>query len=263
MSLPTFLVGSCRTAISSTSSARIQTVRRTFASSSVTLAKRVKGPIINPDAMPIRDAASVLKALESDRPDNAFEIEIITRVDKSAPPLRGRVSLPRDVRRKEEVVLVFAEGDLATLALSAGATHVGGEELCAQVLSGEIQPTKVICTPSLLSTITPKVGRFLGPKGLMPNPKRGTVREDMDVAVQEAKGLMDWREDRQGHVRAALSQIHFPTQDVEANIKHFIKEVRQTQSRNASETSKPQKGPSITRVSLGSTQGPSIELKEY
>jgi ribosomal protein L1 len=79
---------------------------------------------------------------------------------------------------------------------------VGGEELCAQVLSGEIQPTKVICTPSLLSTITPKVGRFLGPKGLMPNPKRGTVREDMDVAVQEAKGLMDWREDRQGHVRA-------------------------------------------------------------
>lgn len=205
-----------------------QTARRTFASSSVTLAKRVKGPIINPDAMPIRDAASVLKAsrlssseahshaarrltdhlskrtqaLESDRPDNAFEIEIITRVDKSAPPLRGRVSLPRDVRRKEEVVLVFAEGDLATLALSAGATHVGGEELCAQVLSGEIQPTKVICTPSLLSTITPKVGRFLGPKGLMPNPKRGTVREDMDVAVQEAKGLMDWREDRQGHVRA-------------------------------------------------------------
>lgn len=143
-----------------------------------------------------------MQALESDRPDNAFEIEIITRVDKSAPPLRGRVSLPRDVRRKEEVVLVFAEGDLATLALSAGATHVGGEELCAQVLSGEIQPTKVICTPSLLSTITPKVGRFLGPKGLMPNPKRGTVREDMDVAVQEAKGLMDWREDRQGHVRA-------------------------------------------------------------
>ena len=75
----------------------------------------------------------------------------------------------------------------------------------SQVLSGEISPTKVICTPSLLSTITPKVGRFLGPKGLMPNPKRGTVREDMDVAVQEAKGLMDWREDRQGHVRAGES----------------------------------------------------------
>lgn len=82
------------------------------------------------------------QALESDRPENAFEIEIITRVDKSAPPLRGRVSLPRDVRKKEEVVLVFAEGDLAELARNAGASFVGGEELCQQV-------RVFLCRPSI------------------------------------------------------------------------------------------------------------------
>lgn len=86
-------------------------------------------PAYNPNST----IAVAQQALESDRPENAFEIEIITRVDKSAPPLRGRVSLPRDVRKKEEVVLVFAEGDLAELARNAGASFVGGEELCQQV----------------------------------------------------------------------------------------------------------------------------------
>ena len=163
---------------------------------------------MNSNRLPMTSATtSTSQALEINRPSNAFEIEILTRVDKSSPPLRGRTSLPHDVRKRAERVLVFASPTLAPLALSAGATHVGGEELIPLVLSGEIQPTKVICTPDLLGVITPRLGRFLGPKGLMPNPKRGTVREDLDVAVNEAKGLMDWREDKQGIVRAGQSPV--------------------------------------------------------
>jgi large subunit ribosomal protein L1 len=146
--------------------------------------------------------------------------------------LRGRISLPRESRKKEEIVLVFAEGDAAADARAAGATFVGGDELIPKVcpsgytagllwrkihyltlrlsplpltnkvLSGEIAPTKVISTPAMLPTIAPKLARFLGPKGLMPVAKRGTVRDDVAEAISEARGLLDWKGDKQGHVRA-------------------------------------------------------------
>lgn len=75
-----------------------------------------------------------------------------------------------------------------------------------QVLSGEISPTKVISTPAMLPTIAPKLARFLGPKGLMPVAKRGTVRDDVAEAIAEARGLLDWKGDKQGHVRAGASR---------------------------------------------------------
>jgi large subunit ribosomal protein L1 len=84
-------------------------------------------------------------------------------------------------------------------------------DILVQVLSGEISPTKVIATPDLVPVIAPKLARFLGQKGLMPTAKRGTVREDIAEAVREAKGLLDWKGDKQGHVRAAVARVSVTT----------------------------------------------------
>ncbi|KAI5453754.1 hypothetical protein NCC49_005568 [Naganishia albida] len=235
---------------------------RGFASSSLRQASRKQKVVVNPDAMPLREAAHVLKALSVASPFSAYEIEILTKFDKSAPPLRGRMSLPRDPRKKEETVLVFAEGDAAADAKAAGAAFVGGEELIPKVLSGEISPTKVISTPAMLPTIAPKLARFLGPKGLMPVAKRGTVRDDVAEAIAEARGLLDWKGDKQGHVRAAVARTTFPVSDVEANVRHFVRAVKAGQAALAADNTTVKRGSPILRVNLATTHGPSIELND-
>ncbi|KAJ9103874.1 hypothetical protein QFC21_002336 [Naganishia friedmannii] len=237
-------------------------VTRTFASSAAVSAPRKQKVAVNPDAMPLREAAHILKALSVKSPFSAYEIEIVTKFDKSAPPLRGRISLPRESRKKEEIVLVFAEGDAAVDAKAAGATFVGGDELIPKVLSGEIAPTKVISTPGMLPTIAPKLARFLGPKGLMPVAKRGTVRDDVAEAISEARGLLDWKGDKQGHVRAAIARVGFPVSDVEANVRHFVGAVKAGQAALAADNTRTKRGSPVLRVSLATTHGPSIELND-
>ncbi|KAJ9094379.1 hypothetical protein QFC19_007988 [Naganishia cerealis] len=215
-----------------------------------------------PDLPPSCPPLSVKQALSVKSPFSAYEIEILTKFDKSAPPLRGRISLPRDSRKREEVVLVFAEGDAAAEAKAAGAAFVGGDELIPKVLSGEISPTKVISTPGMLPTIAPKLARFLGPKGLMPVAKRGTVRDDVAEAISEARGLLDWKGDKQGHVRAAVARVGFPISDVEANVRHFVGAVKAGQAALAADNMRTKRGSPVLRVSLATTHGPSIELND-
>ncbi|CUA76273.1 50S ribosomal protein L1 [Thermus thermophilus HB8] [Rhizoctonia solani] len=214
-----------------------QLVTRSFSSTPATLAKisspgkkkrrkRAKVREINPEAMPIVEAARVLQSVEVGRPLSAYELHIKTQFTRGQAPLRGRIALPRDPRTRGETVLVFAEGKAAQDAREAGAAHVGGEELIPKVLDGTLKPTKVICTPSLIGPITPKLARFLGPKGLMPVAKRGTVTEDVIAAVREAKGMLEWKGDKFGYVRAAVGRIHFPVDDVENNVRTFLQTVR-------------------------------------
>lgn len=116
------------------------------------------------------------------------------------------MSLPFDARKAPETILVFAEADSPsyTSAKTAGAHIVGGEELFPSILSGELQPTKVLSTPGMLAAVSRQLARFLGPKGLMPSPKRGGVGEGEELAkrVSEAGGLMEWKADKIGVVRA-------------------------------------------------------------
>lgn len=236
---------------------------RCFASSSRSQAQKRKKALPNPNAMSLTEAAHLLKSLEVSRPFSAYELEVVTKFDKTAPPLRGSISLPRDARKDEETVLVFAVGELAEQAKAAGAKYVGGEDLIPLVLSGEVSPTKVLATPDQVPVIAPKLARFLGQKGMMPTAKRGTVRTDIAEAVKEAKGLLDWKGDKQGHVRAAVARITFPIEDVESNVRHFIKMVKEgTNITSVSDTAPKKKGSSVLRVNLGSTHGPSIELND-
>lgn len=109
------------------------------------------------------------------------------------------------------MILVFADpsSPSGTLAKSAGAAYVGGEELFSQILNGEIVPTKCLATPGLMTAVQTKLARFLGPKGLMPVAKRGGVGEGEDLAnkVREAAGGMEWKGDKLGVVRAPIARV--------------------------------------------------------
>jgi large subunit ribosomal protein L1 len=139
---------------------------------------------------------------------------------------RGRVNLPREAKAKaEDKILVFAEGRQAEDAKKAGAHIVGGPELiegvraiapCVnplltymQILNNRHRATTILCTPALIRTITPRLGRFLGPLGLMPSERRGTVTEDIAGYIGRLRGTSEWRADRKGSIRAPIATVRF------------------------------------------------------
>ncbi|KDN44374.1 ribosomal protein L1 [Tilletiaria anomala UBC 951] len=246
--------------------------------------------------MPLAEAIRVLKAVEIARPLNAFELHIVTSVDShQSNSLRGRLALPRDPRTKSEKLLIFAESgspaaQTALNAKSAAASEseiiIGGGEIINDVLSNRISGfSKVLATPSLMPQISKELARSLGPRGLMPSAKRGTVAataEEMQQAIQEAKGAMDWRGDRQGVVRGAVGRIHFTPEDLKRNITSFLLAIVDKVSGGAGTTSAifsgsaaaaeardPKKSAAMMRrasgvikqVHLSSTQGPGILVK--
>ncbi|KZO90223.1 ribosomal protein L1 [Calocera viscosa TUFC12733] len=230
------------------------------ASASVFAKKKSKGPA-NPEAMSIPDAVQLLKAIEVTRPDNAIELHVKTQFKKGeSAVLRGRLAMPRDPRTGEDKILVFCELDQVDNATAAGATWCGGAELVADVLEGKIVPTICLATPGMLPTIA-RLARTLGPKGLMPNVKRGTVNTNVVQAIQEAKGAFTWRGDKLGGVRAKVGRIHYPTEDIEKNVMAFLQNVR---NGGGSRTASYDKGKTyeILKVHMSSTQGPGIELRD-
>jgi large subunit ribosomal protein L1 len=144
-------------------------------------------------------------------PSAAYEINIQTRPSATVQlnALRGRVFLPHSCAStsKSSFLVVFATGPAASLAKAAGANRVGGEELVEEILNGSLVPDKLITTPELLTLFTrnPTLARLLGPKNLMPSVKRGTVASDIEKAVKEARGGLDWKGDAKGVVRAGTS----------------------------------------------------------
>jgi large subunit ribosomal protein L1 len=168
-----------------------------------------------------------LQALEISNPSSAYSLTLSTRTTKSSLPLRGRLSFPTDPRKSSERILVFADpaSPSGTIAKTAGAAFVGGEELFPQILSGAIVPTKCLATPGLMPEVQKTLARFLGPKGLMPVAKRGGVGEGEELGrmVKEAMGGMEWKGDKLGVVRAPVARVRI--------YSSFI------QTRNSNETS--------------------------
>jgi len=190
-----------------------------------------KKKVVNPDAMELTEATRVLRvsnslhgdcramelsiierakltpqALEISNPSSAYSLTLTTHHSKSSLPLRGRVQLPLEARRAPEVILVFSEpsSPSSQAAEGAGAHIIGGEELFPKILSGEIQPTKILSTPGMMPAVSKSLARFLGPKGLMPSAKRGGVGEGEELGkrIREAGGTLEWKADKLGVIRA-------------------------------------------------------------
>src|SRR5690606_23308043 len=166
--------------------------------------------------------------------------------------VRGTVALPagsgKDVR-----VAVFANGEAAAEARAAGADHVGGEDLAAEVEGGMTDFDVAIATPDLMPLVG-KLGRVLGPRGLMPNPKTGTVTTDVGKAVEEFKGgKVEYRTDRYGNVHVRLGKASFELPQLEDNFRAVLDELQRAKPASA-------KGRYIKKIALSTTMGPGIRV---
>ena len=186
--------------------------------------------------------------------DEGIDLLVRLSVDprKAEEMVRGTVALPsgtgKDVR-----VAVFAQGEPANAAREAGADHVGGDDLAAEVEGGMLDFDVAIATPDMMPTVG-KLGRALGPRGLMPNPKSGTVTDDVAKAVGEFKGgKVEFRTDRYGNVHLPIGKASFETSALVANLSAAIEELERLKPSST-------KGRYLKKVSISSTMGPGIRI---
>ncbi|KAM0746029.1 ribosomal protein L1 [Meredithblackwellia eburnea MCA 4105] len=225
-------------------------------------------------SLTLDEAARVLKAHSPLSPNSAYELTITTKPSPSIQlnALRGRVFLPHSAQSltKKPFILVFASGAQAVAAREAGADLVGGEELVKGLLEGEVRiPDKLLATPEMLPLITRNgmLARLLGPKGLMPSVKRGTVSEQMGNAVRESMGALDWKGDERGVVRLAIGRLSFEPPALSSNVHTLLASISDVALGGSGVISsqpvaKLTKRPAIQRVMLSSTQGPGIVLAD-
>jgi len=204
----------------------------------------------------LEDAVGLLKKLSYVKFDESVDISLRLGVDPkhSDQMVRGTVILPHGTGKKKKVC-VIAAGEKVKEAEEAGADHVGGEELIEKIAKGWIDFDVVIATPDVMRGVS-KLGRILGTKGLMPNPKAGTVTFEVKKAVEETKaGRMEFRIDKTSIINASVGRVSFAEDKLLDNISTFIQAVVEARPPGA-------KGSYIKSMHLSSTMGPSLRLSE-
>src|SRR5919204_4534831 len=200
------------------------------------------------------EAIHLLKEWPSAKFDETVEVSMRLGVDprKADQMVRGTVSLPHGTGKSVRVA-AFAVGDKAREAREAGADVVGGEELVEEVLKGNIDFDSAVATPDQMSTVG-KAGRVLGPRGLMPNPKAGTVTPDIGKAVRDIKaGKLEYRVDRQGNLHLVIGKRSFDEQALADNYLAVVDEILRAKPSTA-------KGKYVKTATLSTTMGPGIRL---
>ncbi|KAG6846059.1 hypothetical protein H0H87_006423 [Tephrocybe sp. NHM501043] len=191
------------------------------------------------------DAISVLRSVEVASPNSTLDLYIKTEIKNGVAVPKGRVTLPREAKKmSEDKILVFAEGRQAEEAKKAGADIVGGTELIDGVINNRFKATTILCTPDLIKAITPRLGRVLGPLGLMPSDRRGTVTDDIAGYIRRISGTSEWRADKTGNIHMPIGLMHFPVDDMIKNIRHFMASVKRvTGNTKEAEDSRKLKNP--------------------
>ena len=203
-----------------------------------------------------KEAAALLKKVSFEKFDASVEFVMRLKLDprKAEQNLRGAVVLPHGTG-KTKTVLVFAMGDKAKEALAAGADYVGDVEYVEKIQKGWMDFDTVVATPDMMSKIG-RLGRVLGPRGLMPNPKTGTVTMDVTKAVTEIKaGKVEYRVDKVGNVHVPVGRVSFD----EAKLVENMRTIFDTLSKLRPSTVK---GVYIQNVSISSTMGPGIKVDD-
>jgi large subunit ribosomal protein L1 len=200
------------------------------------------------------EAIDLIKAFETGKLDETVEVHIRTglNVRHAEEQLRGTISLPHGLGR-EMTVAVFAKGDKAREAQEAGADHVGDDDLAKKVEEGFSDFDVAIATPDMMPVVG-KLGRVLGPQGKMPNPKVGTVTNDVTKAVSEAKaGKIEYRTDRTAIVHLPIGKASFEASALAENFAALIDEVNRAKPASA-------KGRYLETVTLTTTMGPGVRV---
>ncbi|MBO7656290.1 MAG: 50S ribosomal protein L1 [Alphaproteobacteria bacterium] len=199
------------------------------------------------------DAIEALRPFTSKKFDETLEIAVRLSIDvtKADQNIRGMLSLPNGTGKKVRVA-VFTN-DKAEEAKKAGADVIGGEDLIEKVAAGNIDFDRVIATPDMMPKMS-KVARVLGPKGLMPNPKLGTVTNDVAAAVANAKaGQIEYRAEKNGIIHAGIGKMSFTTEKLVENANALIEQLKKVKPAST-------KGQYILGIAVATTQGPGLHI---
>jgi large subunit ribosomal protein L1 len=202
----------------------------------------------------IEEAVKLVKSRATAKFDETIEIAINLGVDPrhADQMVRGVVTLPNGTGRNQRVA-VFAKGAKAEEAKAAGADVVGADDLAEKVSKGEIDFDRCIATPDMMGVVG-RLGKVLGPRGLMPNPKVGTVTMDVAGAVKAAKGgAVEFRVEKAGIVQAGVGKASFGEQALVENVRTFVDSVVKAKPQGA-------KGTYLKKISLSSTMGPGVKI---
>lgn len=203
-------------------------------------------------ALPLADAIAKLKGFGTTRFDQTVEIHLRLGIDpKQADQIvRGSIVLPHGIGKSQRVV-VFAKGDLADAARAAGADEVGQEELAKRIQDGWVDFDACIATPDMMGVVG-RLGKVLGPRGLMPSPRSGTVTQEVERVVKEYKaGKVEFRNDSGGNVHAVVGKISFDAVQLQENIQAFL-------DRIVSMKPSAVKGTFVRGVAICATMSPSV-----
>lgn len=203
---------------------------------------------------PLPEALDMARSTAGTKFDETVEIAIRLGVDprKSDQMIRGSVVLPRGLG-KSVSVLVFAKGEKEMEARDSGADHVGGEDMAEKIQGGWLEFDSVLATPDMMAVVG-KIGKILGPRGLMPSPKSGSVSFDVARMVRDAKaGKVDFRVDKAGIVHAAIGKASFDTASLVENAGALLEAVQRMRPASA-------KGTYMRSVSVSSTMGPGVKV---
>ena len=219
--------------------------------------KRLKAAYQTFDASrpyPLPEAIRIVKANAQAKFDETVELAMNLGIDPrhADQMVRGLVSLPNGTGKTMRVA-VFARAAKAEEAQAAGADVVGAEDLAEKVQAGEINFDRAIATPDMMAVVG-RLGKILGPRGLMPNPRLGTVTMEVRGAVQAAKaGQVEFRAEKAGIVHAGVGKASFPDDKLEENIRAFADAIQKAKPSGA-------KGTYVQRVSLSSSMGPGVRI---
>ena len=202
----------------------------------------------------LEEAMEIIQSVKSEKFDESLDISVKLGVDpdKSDQNVRGAVTLPNSLG-KEVKVAVFADGDHANDAQSAGAEFVGMDDLAEKFQKEEVNVDVVISTNAAMKVVG-KLGQVLGPKGLMPNPKTGTVSDDVTTAVKNVKaGQIRFRTDKNGIIHGSIGKVSFDGEKIKANASALLEELRKLKPASA-------KGVYIGNIAISSTMGPGVKI---
>ncbi|MBO0344844.1 50S ribosomal protein L1 [Roseibium sp. CAU 1637] len=202
----------------------------------------------------LNEAIALIKARGTAKFDETVELALNLGVDPrhADQMVRGVCVLPNGTGKSVRVA-VFARGDKADEAKAAGADIVGAEELVAEVQAGKIDFDRCIATPDMMPLVG-RLGKVLGPRGMMPNPKVGTVTPDVASAVNDAKGgAVQFRVEKAGIIHAGVGKVSFAPEALQENIKALVDAVSKARPTGA-------KGTYLTRMALSSTMGPGVKV---
>ncbi|MER2507027.1 MAG: 50S ribosomal protein L1 [Azonexus sp.] len=218
--------------------------------------KALQGRIVQEKFYPVKEALALVKETATAKFDESIDVAVNLGVDprKSDQVVRGSVVLPSGTGKLVRVA-VFAQGEKAETAKAAGADIVGFDDLAAEVKAGNLNFDIVIATPDAMKVVG-QLGQILGPRGLMPNPKVGTVTMDVATAVANAKaGQVQYRTDKGGIVHSTIGRASFPVEGLQSNLKALIDALNKAKPATS-------KGQYLRRIAVSATMGPGVRVDQ-